>query len=301
MSGKKSSLGCHLGTLALLGLAAAVATCLGCDDSPSLGRRAAAQPQSANAGSPALPTTTTTPQSVLQSELAPPPGSARKLPSAYAARAAAAQAPGTDAAAAAMATATSTDYAPVLPPPHEVAPPGQEELARKRAEWAEHEQQEADKQAQIAAWRRSRDPQRTPAPRVGVVAAPARQAASPDPTTEAVRTWYHNNYFRRSTAVSMALSRFKLASDEASTDARRTAQACQELYDATSATLTDPDALDAPLPAIAEPLRDAYRELFAAATACINNKTDERARHLAAAQKAMTDAAAALKPYRLNP
>jgi hypothetical protein len=172
------------------------------------------------------------------------------------------------------------------------------ELKRKRAEWDEHERMSEQSQSELQAWRRSRAaPAEQGVPRVGV-AQPGTSAA--DEQVRAMRAW-HRHYSQRSAAVSLALSQFGMVARENPPDMPRLLAACRGLRATTQVLLSDPQALAAPLATVAGPLTTAYTEIQATAVACLANRADDQAAHLAAARRAMSEAGAALRPFRLTP
>jgi hypothetical protein len=149
-------------------------------------------------------------------------------------------------------------------------------------------------------WRRSRAPAATaPVPKVG--------AAATDPDTggrhaaqTAMRSWYAA-YSARASAVTLALSRYGLATAEQPADEPRLAAACRELSRSTVALQADPRALAVPSEDASRALATAYAELQATAEACLGGRPDLQAAHFAAAHRALTEAAAALRPFGLAP
>jgi hypothetical protein len=196
------------------------------------------------------------------------------------------------------ATGTGTGTG-TLEPEHVVAPPTSAELARKREEWAEHERMQQQQEQNLEEWRRSRAPAATaPVPKVGAAAAvpdTGRQAAR-----TAMRSWYAA-YSARASAVTLALSRYGLAAAEQPPDEPRLAAACRELSRSTVALQADPRALAAPSENASRALATAYAELQATAEACLGGQPDLQAAHFAAAHRALTEAAAALRPFGLAP
>jgi len=185
------------------------------------------------------------------------------------------------------------DAAPAPPP---VAPSSDAEMRRKRAEWEEHLRMTEQAQTELQEWRRSRRSTEQAMPRVGV-AQPQRAAVEP---ADAMRAWYRS-YTARSTAMSLALSQFGLASGASPPDPPRLLAACRDLRGAARALLADPQALAAPLDSVSAPLTTAYTELEATAASCLAARAEEQAAHLAAARRAMSEAAAALRPYHMAP
>jgi hypothetical protein len=186
---------------------------------------------------------------------------------------------------------TAAAAAPAPQTPHEVAPIPDAELQRKRAEWEEHLRMTEQTQADLQAWRRSRQaPAEQAVPRV--TAAPSRGT---DEAATAMRAWYRG-YRARSSAVSLALSQLGMAPDP-----RRLLAACRDLRATSEALLGDPQALAAPLATVSGPLTTAYNEILAAATSCLASRADEQTAHLAAARQAMSEAAASLRPFQLTP
>jgi hypothetical protein len=177
--------------------------------------------------------------------------------------------------------------------PHPVAPPTDDELRRKRAEWEEHLRMTEQAQAELQAWRRSRQqPAQRAVPRLEAASRPPSGADDPAP---AMRAWY-GSYRARASAVSLALSRLGMAPD-----AQRLLVACRDLRATSGELLADPQALAAPLDTVSGPLTTAYNEILAAATSCLASRADEQAAHLAAAHQAMSQAAAALRPFHMTP
>jgi hypothetical protein len=175
--------------------------------------------------------------------------------------------------------------------PHDVAPLPDAELRRKRAEWEEHLRMTEQTQAGLQAWRRSRQaPAEQAVPHV--TAAPSRGT---DEAATAMHAWYRG-YRERSSAVSLALTQLGMAPDP-----RRLLAACRDLRATSEALLGDPQALAAPLATVSGPLTTAYNEILAAATSCLASRADEQAAHLAAAHRAMSEAAASLRPFHLAP
>jgi hypothetical protein len=174
----------------------------------------------------------------------------------------------------------------------------EDEIKRKRAEWEESQRMTDQTQAQMQTWRRSRA-----APSVQIV--PHVGAARPgttvaDEQVQAMRAW-HQHYSQRSSAVSLALSQFGMVAHENPPDMPRLLAACRGLRSTSEALLADPQALAAPLATVAGPLTTAYTEIQATAAACLANRADDQAAHLAAARQAMSEAGVALRPYRLAP
>jgi hypothetical protein len=173
------------------------------------------------------------------------------------------------------------------------------ELRRKRAEWEENERMKDQSQAELQAWRRSRSADAEQAvPRVGAALRP--QVSAADELARTMRVW-HRYYAQRAAAVSLALSRFGMASREIPPDMMRQRAACKEMNAASQALLADPQALAAPLASVSGPLATAYGEIHAAALACLAERADEQAAHLSAARGAMSEAGAALRPFQLSP
>jgi hypothetical protein len=239
---------------------------------------------------------TAAPAAGAASPAAAAPGAPPTLPS-FLARGAG-TAPPAAAASPADGTASLTGTG-ALEPEHDVAPPSSAELARKRAEWAEHERMQQQEEQNLQEWRRARAPAAAaPVPKVG--------AAAADPDTErqearaAMRRWYAA-YSTRSSAVTLALSRYGLATAEQPPDEPRLTAACRELSRAAAAILADPRALAVPGANVSRPLATAYTEIQATAEACLGGRPDLQAGHFAAAQRALTEAAAALRPFGLAP
>jgi hypothetical protein len=186
------------------------------------------------------------------------------------------------------------------PPPGPARPAvsiSEAELRRKRAEWEEHVRMTEQSQAELQAWRRSRPQAEQAVPHVGA----AQPGGSPEERlSQAMRSW-HRQYAARSAAVSLALSQFGMAARQSPPDTSRLLAACRDLRAASQTLFADPQALSAPLATVAGPLTTAYTEIQAAAEACLASRTDEQAAHLSAARQAMSQAGAALRPFRLTP
>lgn len=263
-----------LGAMALLFAAA-------CGDGAVRQARAGAAPAAATpAGQAApilrLPTPAIAPVEQHQQPAAPAPAAA-----------------GTPAAGTAATVTSSAD--PDMSQAHVVPPNSSEEMARKRAEWAEHERQVAQADADLQAWRRARKAEGAAIPHIGVSPQAERDAVAVE-----LQGWYRH-YSTRSAAVTLALSRFGLAAGAVPEDPRRLLAACTDLSEAAEGILADHTALAAPVASVASPLTTAYTEIRAAADACIRGRAEDRAAHLAAAHVAMGEAGAALRPYNLNP
>lgn len=188
-----------------------------------------------------------------------------------------------------------------LPPPHAVAPTADDELQRKRAEWQELQRMQEQARAKVEAWERSR--QSTSAGRVvpHVGDAPVDEAqAEAERTASAMRTWYRH-YSGRSAAVTLALSQYGTASSAQPLNPSLLRDACGKLLAASTALLDDPRALPAPLHDVSAALSTAYAEIRETAQACLANRDEDRAAHLAAALRAMAAAGTALRPYGMTP
>ncbi|HYL05606.1 MAG TPA: hypothetical protein VE075_06180 [Thermoanaerobaculia bacterium] len=153
--------------------------------------------------------------------------------------------------------------------------------------------------SELQAWQRSRRPADS-APAVPHVGAVQRSETESDRLAGAMRAWY-GRYSARAAAVSLALSQYGMASAANASDRSRLLAACRDLRAASAALLADANAMQAPLEDVSASLLTAYTEIKATADSCLAYRQEEQAGHFAAAHRAMAQAGAALRPYRMVP
>lgn len=187
------------------------------------------------------------------------------------------------------------------------------ERERKEKAWADYlaEQKRIEKErterlaARQAAIEERREAQRRePRPKVGL--SPTGEAKVQELQSSAVdKTLYdnmaawHRVYTVKVLSVKQALERYYQLDPRLR--GNRVTHACQKLLQVTEILLTDRAALSAPDPAVTHALRMAFTEFHQAAAACITGEDERRASHIAAAEKALGEVAAALRPYGLEP
>ncbi len=187
------------------------------------------------------------------------------------------------------------------------------ERERKEKAWADYlaeqkriEQEKTERLAarQAAVEERRKAQSREPSPRVGL--SPTGEAKVEELRSSAVdqalydnMAAWHRVYSAKVLSVKQALARYYQL-DPRLRDTR-VVHACQKLIQVTEPLLADRAALSAPDPTVTQALRTAFTEFHHAAAACITGEDEQRASHMAAGEKALGEAAAALRPYGLVP
>lgn len=157
-------------------------------------------------------------------------------------------------------------------------------------------QQQIEHEAAVKKYYGKRDePRPESVPRLGMKQAPL----SPEDRGQAMKTWYPR-YTAKVGGVKAALSTYLRLRNTGVTDASLP-QSCDALLAAGGPLLNDPVALESPDPQVAELLRAAFTELQALAQACHDGLTAETTIRLDAFERTLGAAAAALRPYSLNP
>jgi hypothetical protein len=157
-------------------------------------------------------------------------------------------------------------------------------------------QQQTEHEVAVKKYYGKRDePQPESVPRLGVKTPPQ----SPEDRAQAMKLWYPR-YTAKVGGVKAALSAYLRLRNAGVTDSSLP-QSCDALLAASGPLLNDPVALEAPDPQVAELLRAAFTELQALAQACHDGMTAETTIRLDAFERTLGQAAAALRPYALNP
>ncbi len=158
-------------------------------------------------------------------------------------------------------------------------------------------QQQVEHEVAVKKFYGKRDePQPESVPRLGVK---TQSPQSPEDRGQAMKTWYPR-YAAKVGGVKSALSTYLRLRNAGVTDSSLT-QSCDALMAADSPLLSDPVALEAPDPRAAELLRAAFTELQGLAQACHDGLTAETLIRFDAFERTLGRAAAALRPYSLNP
>lgn|GEM_PF-1620163 len=157
-------------------------------------------------------------------------------------------------------------------------------------------QQQIEHEVAVKKYYGKRDePQPESVPRLGVKTPPQ----SPEDRGQAMKLWYPR-YTAKVGAVKAALSTYLRLRNAGVTDSSLP-QSCDALMAADGPLLNDPVALEAPDPQVAELLRAAFTELQGLAQACHDGLTAETIIRFDAFERTLGQAAAALRPYALNP
>ncbi|MCP4654842.1 MAG: hypothetical protein GY856_05415 [bacterium] len=187
------------------------------------------------------------------------------------------------------------------------------ERERKEEAWAdylaEQKRMEQEKTKRLAARQsaieeRRKAQSRETGPRVGL--SPTGEAKAQELRSSAVdKTLYdnmaawHRLYSAKVLSVKQALARYYQLDPRLR--GNRVIHACQKLVQVTETLLADRAALSSPDPTVTHALKTAFTEFHHAAAACIAGEAEGRASHMAAGEKALGAAAAALRPYSLAP
>ena len=158
-------------------------------------------------------------------------------------------------------------------------------------------QQQAEHEVAVKKYYGKRDePQPESEPRLGVK---AQAPQTPEDRAQAMKLWYPR-YTAKVGGVKAALSSYLRLRNAGVTDSSLP-QSCGAVLAADGPLLDDPVALESPDPQVAELLRAAFGELRAMAQACKDGLAAETTIRLDAFERTLGQAAAALRPYSLNP
>jgi hypothetical protein len=158
-------------------------------------------------------------------------------------------------------------------------------------------QQQVEHEVAVKKFYGKRDePQPESVPRLGMK---AQAPQSPEDRGQAMKAWYPR-YTAKVGGVKAALSTYLRLRNAGVTDSSLP-QSCDALMAADGPLLDDPVALEPPDPQAAELLRAAFTELQGLAQACHDGMTAETIIRFDAFERTLGKAAAALRPYSLNP
>lgn len=175
--------------------------------------------------------------------------------------------------------------------------PSPEQLAREQRDYAADQEfqarQQAEHEAAVSRWR-----QREEAGKGAAQQDVARvQGQQPEQMQQAMRSWYAA-YAGKAKPVKTALGNYLSVRQATSEEVR---DACQELLGATSSLLADRAALAAPDLVVRQTLQRAYGQLQECARSCAGGQTAEASFLLGSFEGSLREAAAALRPYAVNP